>query len=269
MVKWDKRSTFLRELIDVMRIEEHYCRFFARRKSVGESYQAGTEIGFSSPRLAFLRKGNCLVETSDGTVSRLSQGDVWFIPKGKPYVSRWYTQEGEISYVMIEFEMDFLSLYYKTMQVISIPEAQLLFEDLWKAWEGESSLESLSAFYRLMDRILPSLEKSKNRSADRVLPALRYLRESHTAPVRVEDLASLCFMSPSRFFEVFREAVGESPICYRNKLKLSRAEVLLSEGKTNEEVCELLNFSSPTFLRRMLKKHLGVTPSEIKKGIRL
>jgi AraC-like DNA-binding protein len=155
------------------------------------------------------------------------------------------------------------------MQVVSLPEAQLLFEDLWKAWEGESSLGSLAAFYRLIDRILPSLEKSENRSADRVLPALRYLRENYTAEVRVEELAALCFMSPSRFFEVFRDAVGESPIRYRNKLKLSRAEVLLSEGKTNEEVCELLSFSSPTFLRRMLKKHLGVIPREIKKGVRL
>jgi AraC-like DNA-binding protein len=47
---------------------------------------------------------------------------------------------------------------------------------------------------------------------------------------------------------------------------LARAEALLLQGKTTEEVCEILHFSSPTFMRRMMKKHLGMTPRDIKKG---
>jgi AraC-like DNA-binding protein len=73
-------------------------------------------------------------------------------------------------------------------------------------------------------------------------------------------------MSPSRFFEVFREAVGVSPIQYKNRIKLERAASPLLEGKTTEEVCGLLHFSSPTFMRRMMKKYLGLTPRDIKKG---
>lgn len=247
------------------RIEEHYCSFFTRKRTSYESYQAGTEIGFSSPRLAYLKKGKCRVEATDGSVFHFGEGDVWFIPKGMPYVSHWYAVRGEVEYVMVQFELDFLSLYCKTMQIFSLPEAELCFEALWEAWEEERSFGVIAAFYRLLDLIYPFLKKSENRSADRVLPALRFLRESYSAEIRVEELAALCFMSPSRFFEVFREAVGESPIRYKNKLKLARAEALLLEGKTNEEVCELLQFSSPTFLRRMLKKHLGMTPKQMKK----
>ena len=99
------------------------------------------------------------------------------------------------------------------------------------------------------------------------MPALKYLRDQNSETVRVEKAASLCYMSPSRFFEVFREAVGISPIQYKNRIKLARAEALLLQGKTAEEVCELLHFSSPTFMRRMMKKHLGVIPRDIKKGI--
>ena len=99
------------------------------------------------------------------------------------------------------------------------------------------------------------------------MPALKYLRDQNSETVRVEKAASLCYMSPSRFFEVFREAVGISPIQYKNRIKLARAEALLLQGKTAEEVCELLHFSSPTVMRRMMKKHLGVIPRDIKKGI--
>jgi len=73
-------------------------------------------------------------------------------------------------------------------------------------------------------------------------------------------------MSSSRFYEVFREAIGESPINYKNRIRVAHAKMLIQEGKTLDEVCELLHFSSPSFLRRMMKKFLGITPKEAKRN---
>ena len=53
--------------------------------------------------------------------------------------------------------------------------------------------------------------------------------------------ASLCYLSPSRFYELFREATGLSPIEYRNRVLISRAQFLLHEGMTVREVCDSLN----------------------------
>ena len=227
-------------------------------------YTAGTKVGFSAPRLAFIKRGGCVVETEDGAVFQLREGDIWFLPKLFSYVSHWYGEE--VFFDMVEFDVDFLSLYYQSMQVLHFPEAEKDFEFLLLAWEKEDSFESLAALYLLLHRVLPLLKKSENKWGDRILPALKYLRDQNSEPARVEEVAALCYMSPSRFFEVFREAVGVSPIQYKNRIKLARAEALLLQGKTTEEVCEILHFSSPTFMRRMMKKHLGMTPRDIKKG---
>lgn len=246
------------------REEEHFCRFFTRRNIRTGPYTAGTKVGFSAPRLAFIKRGGCVVETEDGAVFQLREGDIWFLPKLFSYVSHWYGEE--VFFDMVEFDVDFLSLYYQSMQVLHFPEAEKDFEFLLLAWEKEDSFESLAALYLLLHRVLPLLKKSENKWGDRILPALKYLRDQNSELVRVEEVAALCYMSPSRFFEVFREAVGVSPIQYKNRIKLARAEALLLQGKTTEEVCEILQFSSPTFMRRMMKKHLGMTPRDIKKG---
>lgn len=249
------------------REEEHFCRFFVRRHIRQSSYTAGTKVGFSAPRLAFIKRGRCVVETADGETFHLGEGDLWFLPKLFPYASHWYATKGEVLFDMVEFDVDFLSLYYQSMQILHLPEAERDFEFLLETWKKEDSYQSLAALYLLLHRVLPLLERSENKWGDRILPALKHLRDQNSEEVRVEEVAALCYMSPSRFYEVFREAVGASPIQYKNRIKLARAEALLLQGKTAEEVCELLHFSSPAFMRRMMKKHLGLTPRDIKKGI--
>lgn len=248
------------------REEEHFCRFFIRSNRRNGCYTAGTKVGFSAPRLAFIKRGRCIVETADKEVIHLRAGDVWFLPKSACYVSHWYGEE-DVIFDMVEFDVDFLSLYYQSMQVLCMPEAEKDFDFLLEAWEKEDSFQSLAALYLLLHRVLPKLKRSENKWGDRIQPALKYLRDNNSETVRVEAAAALCYMSPSRFFEVFREAVGVSPIQYKNQIKTARAEALLLQGKTAEEVCEILHFSSPTFMRRMMKKYLGLTPRDIKKGI--
>ncbi len=247
------------------REEEHFCRFFARRNIRSGPYIAGTKVGFPALRLAFIKQGKCTVETSEGTVFHLKAGDVWFLPKASSYVSYWHGEQ-DVVFDMVEFDVDFLSLYYQSMQVLYLPEAEKDFDILLSACEKEDSFQSLAALYTLLHRVVPLLEKSENKWADRILPALKYLRDQNCEKVRVDEAAAICYMSPSRFFEVFREAVGVSPIQYKNQIKLARAESLLMQGRTAGEVCEILHFSSPTFMRRMMKKHLGLTPRDIKNG---
>jgi AraC-like DNA-binding protein len=56
-----------------------------------------------------------------------------------------------------------------------------------------------------------------------------------------------------------------SPIEFKNSIKLSHAVNFLISGKSLEEICERLNFASPAFLRRLIKKRYNKTPKEIKK----
>lgn len=243
--------------------QEHFCRYLTEHHEKTGGYRAGTNVGFPSPHLAYVISGSCRVEYNHGKTLHLQPGDVWYIPKGLPYTSHWVT-ENVVTFDKLEFEADGFSLSYRTMQAFRLPELKADFAVLCGQPDRAQSYGGLAAFYRILSILVPLLKQEENRTLHRVLPALRYLQQQDFASVRVEELAAMCYMSTSRFYEVFREAVGESPINYKNKIRLSHAKTLIQEGKKLDEVCELLHFSSPSFLRRMMKKYLGITPKAAK-----
>ncbi len=79
-------------------------------------------------------------------------------------------------------------------------------------------------------------------------------------------LASLCRMSESGFYALFRKQMGMTPIDYKNRqCCIKAAELLRSTDYTVEYISEKLNFSSPMYLRKVLFSHFGKTPREIRK----
>lgn len=258
-----KKGTILRKGLIVMQGQECFYRFFAEHCKRDGSYIAGTNVGFSSPRLAYIIKGNCRVEYENGKTLFLQPKDVWYIPKGLPYTSYWSTQDSVV-FNKLEFEADDFSLKYKTMQSFRLLQAEDDFARLCEPQKEESPFGNASVFFNILNTVTPLLKQQKTESLNRILPALKYLHQQDFTAVSVKKLADMCYMSSSRFYEVFREAVGESPINYKNRIRVSYAKMLIQEGKTLDEVCEILHFSSPSFLRRMMKKFLGITPKNAK-----
>lgn len=245
--------------------EDHFCRYWTENHRRAGSYTAGTKVGFPLPHLAYIKSGSCRVEYGDGETLTLRPGDAWYIPKGLPYASHWST-ENDVIFYKLEFEADDFSLKYRTMQVFRLPELEAHFTRLCDEGNQPHPFDSLASFFHILSALTPLLKQEQSTSFDRIIPALKYLQQWDSVSIQVSELAVMCCLSPSRFYEVFREAVGESPINYKNKIKLSHAKILLHQGRTLDEVCELLHFSSPSFLRRMMKKHLGITPKEAKQG---
>ena len=247
-----------------MQAHDHFFRYIATYHNRQGCYTSGTNVGFSSPRFAYIKSGSCRVEYGDG-VLYLKPGYVWYIPKGAPYTSYWDTKD-DVIFNKLEFELDDFSLTYKTMQAFSMPESKDDFTYLCEKHDQSSAFGNMSAFFSILNELTPLLKKEDSTSLHRILPALKYLQQQDCTNVQVKQLAKMCYMSASRFYEVFREAVGDSPVNYKNKIKVSRAKMLIQDGKTLDEVCELLHFSSASFLRRMMKKHLGITPKEAKQN---
>ncbi len=243
---------------------EHFCHFGVRKFTVNKTeYTSGTPIGFLAPRIAYILSGECTIVSDEGEVLNISQGDVWFVPKGKPYTSYWKS-DGVIEFYAMEFEADLISFEYTDFHVAKAVGVKACFEMLEGKIEKKDSIGALRYFYELLDAVLPLVKKEDNPKGASVTAALKYIHNNYAKPLLVEDLAAICYMSASRFYTVFKETVGMTPIEYKNRLKIARACMLIESGFPLDEVCEALNLSSPAFLRRLMKKHLGITPKEIK-----
>ena len=80
---------------------------------------------------------------------------------------------------------------------------------------------------------------------------------------RVEDLAAVAQLSPSRFAHVFRRAVGMAPRQYLRQLRMERARELLQDTDCSvAAVMRSIGYRDPSRFSRDFRRRFGVGPRE-------
>ena len=93
-----------------------------------------------------------------------------------------------------------------------------------------------------------------------------HIENNYLEDTCIEELAQMCHVSTSTFRRLFVEYKSETPIKYRNILRLKRAEELLKSGEyTVSEAAEASAIPDVAYFSKLFKKVIGISPSEIKK----
>ena len=232
-----------------------------------------------SPRpchnFVFMLEGEGTIKT-DNSVFGVKKGDILFIPKNSTYIAQWKATPNCVYHsVHFKFTPSNDRFYGKkiTPQRFKVTD----FESLYASVETIQSYQYsknfdfyayLSAFYQLCSLLFPLVRfNEQSEPKNSVAPAIAYLENNHTEPCTVEKLASLCFLSSSRFFYLFKKQTGLSPIAYKNMFSIQEAALalLLNERKSIEEIAYEYGFESPIYFRRLFKKLTGKTPSQYRK----
>ncbi|MBG9390489.1 AraC family transcriptional regulator [Caenimonas aquaedulcis] len=102
----------------------------------------------------------------------------------------------------------------------------------------------------------------------RVMRATRYMREKAMDNPGLDDIAREVGLSRSRFFEQFKNCLGVSPQQYLDWQRMALATRMLSQpGSTVADVSFQLGFSAPSHFARFFSQHIGLPPSDFKRGI--
>ena len=102
----------------------------------------------------------------------------------------------------------------------------------------------------------------------RVMRATRYMREKAADNPGLEDIAREVGLSRSRFFEQFKNCVGVSPQQYLDWQRMALATRLLSDPQASvADVSHRLGFSAPSHFTRFFAQHIGLPPSDFKRGM--
>lgn len=249
---------------------------YASDKDYGYDYSA-------EPRpchnFVFMSEGEGTVATKD-SVLKIKKGDILFIPKNSEYIAQWKAAPLCVYYsVHFNFSLSKDPFAGKKTPVQLLPNER--FDELREAVktieQHQYSLDSdlflyLSAFYYLCGILLPCAQ-TENAVAleNNIVPAVEYLENNYTEACTIDFLASLCFLSPSRFFWLFKKHMGCSPITYKNKIAIRKAAqtLILYKDRSIESVAYENGFASPIYFRRVFKKLTGKTPSQYRKEKRL
>lgn len=102
----------------------------------------------------------------------------------------------------------------------------------------------------------------------RVVHAIRIIRVSAAQNPNLDDIARRVGLSRSRFFEQFKNCVGASPQQYLDWERMALATRMLADPHTTvADVSDKLEFSAPSHFARFFSQHIGLPPSEFKRGL--
>ncbi|MHA6484535.1 helix-turn-helix domain-containing protein [Paenibacillus sp. strain BS8-2] len=105
------------------------------------------------------------------------------------------------------------------------------------------------------------------RQLERMRKVIMVMEEQYAHSWTQEELASLVYLSSSRFSDMFKRAVGMPPMLYLIHIRLDRALTLLDHGEMKiTDIAHECGFQTLTNFNRLFKKHIGITPGASRKA---
>lgn len=125
----------------------------------------------------------------------------------------------------------------------------------------------------LLIKIFRSLRKSRRIEAGAesyharlIEKSIQYLKANVSGSVKLTDLASQAFLSPTYFCRLFKEYTGITLSEYIQKLKIEEACHLLRH--TDDKIIEIaaqIGYKDLKYFNQLFKKRMGLTPSDYRK----
>ena len=99
-------------------------------------------------------------------------------------------------------------------------------------------------------------------SDDSVSSAQEWLHQNFHRNFPLEAPARRVGMSLRNFVRRFKQATGDSPLAYLQKLRVAAAKRLLeSDHRSMQEISDAVGYQDVAFFRRLFQRHTGVSPS--------
>lgn len=226
--------------------------------------------------LAAMLEGSAVFENNLGEKNAIETGDLLFIPKGAKYRSTWGKTSKNV-YISLRFDFEPLagfknpeSLLLQKFAKEDVPNLAEQLEEAYRLSLGNTAehLRALSVFYGCLAAILPLLRHANLPANDRRLsPAIDYIRTHLSEDTPAPYLARLCSMSEPNLYLLFRKQMRETPVEYKNRLRIERAMQLLQAHRDMpiEEIAEAVGYETSAYFRRRFKDFTGESPREFRK----
>lgn len=106
-------------------------------------------------------------------------------------------------------------------------------------------------------------------SLRKMVQARDLIREYFAEPIALADCAAEAGLSPWHLLRAFRDTFGETPKEYVTRLRIERAQQLLTVTERSvTEVCFDVGFSSLGTFSVLFKRHVGISPITFRRQVR-
>lgn len=235
-----------------------YDKFSFNKFVLYEKHYTDQRDGCPYNYIAYMLSGSAKIVSKDKTIY-IKQGDVFHIPIGLMYQSYWYGEN--ISFYSFGYTELFAADEKKfSLQVIECDEKIKTFLKSIPTEGNNVTCRAISLFYEAAATLFP---KMKSENVSRREGIREKIKEQITLHphAQIPQIAKECGISEAYLYSLFK-----NPNNFRQKILVEKGvHLLLTTDKKVEEIAGMLNFSSASYFRAVMKKHIGKTPSQVRK----
>lgn len=124
---------------------------------------------------------------------------------------------------------------------------------------------------KMTELVIKMMREIENEKAEIIMPEMRSAMLEVRAKIhmdysrgwKVDEMAKLAHMSPSRFYSLYKAVFGVTPKADLQVIRLEHAKVLLAEGRRSvREIAELVGYENEYYFIRAFKSFTGKTPGK-------
>lgn len=250
-----------------------FCKtFIFRTVRLNSSHHSDNSNGIPCHFIARMHSGSAIIRAVSGEELYLRAGDIFYLPMGLQYHSYWMTDEtGDRSVSWETYGFTHLPVpneaRYAMQKIFPTEEAVGWLDRLKK--DQEVSPASVGYLYLFLSEVLSDMRVSDcDPKAAMFRKAFDYIQKHES--FAVPEVARVCGISESGLYALFRDYAHTTPVDIKHRIIVERAVALLtSTNLTIETIAYDLGLCSSAYLRRILKKQTGRTPSQIRKESKL
>lgn len=207
-----------------------------------------------------------------------SKGDLLFIPSGTHREAKNDVephQKYAITF-MVPADLELTMLHSKETIVLRAKQFDY-FKEKFKSLHRQS-LEKRPYYHTIQSGILLEMLGTLNRELESspMIPARKlhyagvleqYIVQHFRESIALNTLATLIDRSPNYTLSVFKEVVGQTPLEYQHRLRITSAmELLQNTNLTITFIADHLGYYDTSYFYKMFRKYTGVAPSSYMDG---
>ncbi len=223
---------------------------------------------------------NCSATITDslGNVLEVAKNQLAYMAKGLEYIVEFHDTEPEQEdTVVIHFQMtdrsgrDICAAPQPVVCISNVDSSlQLSINSLVQ--ECRNNMVCIPALHGELYKILALIcQKQKRRIARDKYACIRLGIQmlEQDSDLNLSQIAAKCGVSDCYFRRLFQQYSGESPMSFRQRLRIERAKQLLlsDEQYTVSEVAQELGFADVYHFSKTFKKYCGVSPKQYMQNV--
>ena len=211
--------------------------------------------------LAFRISGNATI-TVGGKEYYIHSNNILYMPQNIAYKAE-YTDTEMLVIHFVTLKNDSDVEVYSLQNVEQIYKLFLSTLDIWKNKEPGFHVYALSQLYMILGAIL---EKStKTNLPQHFLDAISFINSNYrNSALNMDMICAEAGSSATVFRQLFKKYYQKTPTEYITSLRLEYARSLISNGVSVEIAAYESGFNDSKYFARVVKKHFGCTPRELK-----